>query len=325
MKYLLFLCLGISQTYCLPTSDGSTATEPLFVKMQGPDGLDIFEPYQRDNLTQWKPDSTFYEGVPMVEKQTVINGETLIYQDFNISALTLEQFKKYIMSTPDFFDSHGSIIFSDEDAQAYREFMIAAENHGDTGVAMPLNLTKRDSLPATDCSDSNMFCRDKCLKLVQRGVVQSTNDDVYGDYHYDSDSFCGTGSITKTVSVTDVSGVTIGGTGQIPGFGKGWTKLVSTFFNTFGFNIGNTPDSVTTAIGYTGNCGSGNVCFLWHRPHFTVNKGVIINQTEYIDAFTQKTCQNPDTTPYEAHIMHEESDGGGAGKLLSPRSVTKLK
>ena len=95
--------------------------------------------------------------------------------------------------------------------------MIAAENRGDTSVAIPLNLTKRDSLPATDCSDSNMLCKDKCLKLVQRGVVQSTNDDVYGSYHYDSDSFCGSGSITKTVSVTDVSGITIGGSGQIPG------------------------------------------------------------------------------------------------------------
>ncbi|KAL5365847.1 hypothetical protein BJX96DRAFT_182004 [Aspergillus floccosus] len=272
--------------------------EPLFVKTQGPDGLDIFEPYHRFNLTQWKPDSTFYEDVPMVEKKTVINGETLIYQDFNTSALTLGQFKKYIMSTPDFFDSHGSIIL-----------MIAAENHWDTSVTIPLNLTKRDSLPATDSFDSNMFCSDKCLKLVQRGVVRSKNPDVYGSYHYDSDSFCGSGSITKTVSVTDVSGITIGGSGHIPGFGKGWTKLVSTVI------------SVTTAIGYTGNCGPRNVCFLWHRPHYIVNKGVIVS----VDAFTQKTCRSPETTPYEAHIMHEEADAGGAGKLLSSRSVAKLK
>lgn len=120
MQHLLFLCLAISQAYGLSTSEGSTAIEPLFVKSQGPGGVDTFEPYQRFNLTQWKPDNTFYEGVPMVEKQTVVNGETLIYQDFNISALTLEQFKMYIMSTPDFRDSHGNILVSDEDSQKYR-------------------------------------------------------------------------------------------------------------------------------------------------------------------------------------------------------------
>jgi hypothetical protein len=93
---------------------------------------------------------------------------------------------------------------------------MAAEKDGNTSISMPLELIKRDTAPAVECSDSQMFCRDGCINYVQRGVVQSTNPDVYGSYHYDSDSLCGTGSITKTVSVTHVSDVTIGGTGQIP-------------------------------------------------------------------------------------------------------------
>lgn len=93
--------------------------------------------------------------------------------------------------------------------------MIAAESR-DTSIVMPLDLIKRDFAPGVECSDSQMFCRDSCIKYVQRGVQQSTNRNVYGYYHYDSDSFCGTGSISKTVTVTHVSGVTIGGTGQIP-------------------------------------------------------------------------------------------------------------
>jgi hypothetical protein len=93
--------------------------------------------------------------------------------------------------------------------------MIAAES-SDTSIVMPLDLIKRDFAPGVECSDSQMFCRDSCIKYVHRGVQQSINRNVYGYYHYDSDSFCGTGSITKTVTVTHVSGVTIGGTGQIP-------------------------------------------------------------------------------------------------------------
>ena len=117
---LLILSLAISQVSGLSITERSTEIEPLFVKMPGSDGQDSFVPYQRFNFSQWKPDGTLYEGVPMVEKQIVVNGETLTYQDFNISALTLEQFKTYIMSTPDFRDSHGNVVFSDESAQKYR-------------------------------------------------------------------------------------------------------------------------------------------------------------------------------------------------------------
>jgi hypothetical protein len=120
MQHLLILCLAISQTYGLSLTERSTVVEPLFVKTRGSDSQDSFEPYQRFNFSQWKPDSTLYEGVLMVEKQTVVNGETLTYQDFNVSALTFEQFKMYIMSTPEFRDSDGNIAFSDKAAQEYR-------------------------------------------------------------------------------------------------------------------------------------------------------------------------------------------------------------
>lgn len=39
-------------------------------------------------------------------------------------------------------------------------------------------------------------------------------------------------------------------------------------------------------------------------------------QTQFLDAFSGKTCQNPEVTPFDAHIMHRESDAGGAGKFL---------
>jgi hypothetical protein len=120
MINLLILSLAISQVSGLSITERSTVIEPLFVKTPGSDGQDSFAPYQRFNFSQWKPDRTLYEGVPMAEKQIVVNGKTLTYQDFNISALTLEQFKTYIMSTPDFRDSHGNIVFSDEAAQKYR-------------------------------------------------------------------------------------------------------------------------------------------------------------------------------------------------------------
>lgn len=64
--------------------------------------------------------------------------------------------------------------------------------------------------------DDRLRCSSSCTNLISRGVRQSINNNVYGNYHYVSDAQCGTGSVTKTVSVTHVSGVTIGGTGQIP-------------------------------------------------------------------------------------------------------------
>src|SRR4051794_30441443 len=123
MLPLLVVSLAIGQIHGHPITghfEGLEPYPPLFVKALGQNNTPLFEPYDRFNYSHWKPDSSLYGDVLMVEKQTTVNGETITYQDFNISALTLEQFKQYIMSTPDFVNPDGSFIYSDLEAQKYR-------------------------------------------------------------------------------------------------------------------------------------------------------------------------------------------------------------
>ncbi|KAL0942933.1 uncharacterized protein CTRU02_200819 [Colletotrichum truncatum] len=304
-SFVLALAFG----HLVAASEASPGSETqLFVK-NGNGNDASYEPWKAFDYESWTPDNSLYKDVPMVEKHTVIDGKDFVYQDFDISALSLDQFKEHVMATSDFRDDQGNLVSSDQGAQAYQETLIASAVDANTSIALPSHIDKR-AFPDGCFYDSRLHCNSACTKLISRGVRQSINSNVYGYYHYQSGSLCGTGSITKTVSVTHVSGVTIGGSGQIPGFGKGWTKVLSTFFSTFGLTISHTPDSVTTAISYAGTCGPFNVCFLWERPHFSVDKGVVV--TQHIDVNTNKACSNPTVTPYEAHVVHTESDPGGA-------------
>ncbi|KZL88270.1 hypothetical protein CI238_01229 [Colletotrichum incanum] len=284
------------------------AITPLFIKSLNDNGT-TFEPYDAFDYQTWTPDNSLYEDVPLLEYRVTVDGKQLIYQDFNISALNLEQFKEHYMGLPQFFDADGNFIPSVEEVQAYQASLIAHADDPDATVDVPTHLTKR-AFPDMCFYDDRLRCSSSCTNLISRGVRQSVNDNVYGYYHYQSDAQCGTGSITKTVSVTHTSGVTIGGSGQIPGFGKGWTKAASKFLSVFGLTVGHVPDSVTTGISYSGNCGPFNVCFLWERPHFRVDKGVIV--TQHIDVNSKRACSSPTVTPYEVHIMHDRSDPGGA-------------
>ncbi|WYZ35696.1 hypothetical protein EsH8_X_000343 [Colletotrichum jinshuiense] len=306
----LFLTLAIGQVHGLvaPAAVDSAPNEAtaLFVK-DGSNGT--LKPYDAFDYPNWAPEASLYGELPMVEKHTVVDGKQLVYQDFNISALSADQFREHFMGQPKFYDSDGKFVPSAEEVKAYQASLVAREDDPEAVIAVPEHLTKR-AWPDVCFYSAKWRCSSTCTDLISRGVRQSVNNDVYGYYHYVSDSQCGTGAITKTVSVTHTSGVTIGGTGQIPGWGKGWTKLASTFFNTFGFSVGRTPDSVTTGISYSGNCGPFNVCFLWERPHFRVDKGVIV--TQHIDVNSKRACTNPTVTPYEAHIMHTQADPAGA-------------
>ncbi|TDZ40501.1 hypothetical protein CTRI78_v010284 [Colletotrichum trifolii] len=313
MFRLLSIALTFGHVYArvvarLDATQDTATPSPLFTKeRQG--NITTFKPYDVFDYNQWTPESTIYDGLNMVEKKITVDGKQLTYQDFNISALTLEQFKFHYMNLPEYFDAKGNFIPTQAEVKAYQESLLAHADNPDAAIDLPTDhVGKR--VPDMCYYDSRLHCSESCTNLVSRGVRQSINNNVYGYYHYVSDAQCGTGSITKTVSVTHVSGVTIGGSGQIPGFGKGWVKNASKFLSTFGIAIGNTPDSVTTGISYSGTCGAFNVCFLWERPHFSVDKGVIV--TQHIDANTKRACQAPTVTPYELHIMHEKEDAGGA-------------
>jgi hypothetical protein len=88
------------------------ASSPMFIK----DSNGEFKPY----ANEWKPDPSLYDGLPMVEKTTEVDGKLLVYQDFNISALSVEHFKTHYMNTPDFHDKDGNFIPSDEEVKAYQ-------------------------------------------------------------------------------------------------------------------------------------------------------------------------------------------------------------
>ena len=90
--------------------------------------------------------------------------------------------------------------------------MVARAENANTSIAMP-KLGKRDPF----CSQYDSQCSSDCLQMVYRSILQTVNEDVYGYYHYLSDTFCGTGSISQTYEATYSSGVTLGGYGQIPG------------------------------------------------------------------------------------------------------------
>ncbi|KAF5017595.1 hypothetical protein F66182_10459 [Fusarium sp. NRRL 66182] len=280
---------------------------PLFVKDGTKDG---FKPYQAFNYPGWVPEPSFYEGLAMVEKTVEVDGQKLVYQDFNVSALGLEDFKAHFMGAEQFYDAKGKFMPSDEEAKAYHASLIAHEEDPDAELVLPNHLQKKA------CRYTGDRCTPTCTNFVSRGVRQTANTDVYGAYHYVSEPLCGTGSISKSVPITHVSGITLGGYAQIPGFGKGWVKAVSTFFSTFGFFPSKGADtltvhlSMTTSVAYSSNCGPFNVCFLWERPHFTVDKGVVI--TQFIDVGSKRSCKRPQITPYEAHIMHNVNDPGGA-------------
>ncbi|KAF5574196.1 hypothetical protein FPCIR_13693 [Fusarium pseudocircinatum] len=296
----LVLALAISQAHCLVTkavqaSASPNTTTPLFVK----DG-NGFKPYDAFDFEAWAPEPSFYKGLHMIETTIEVDGQKLTYQDFNMSSLSLEDFKTHVMNTENFQDASGKFLPTDAEVKAYhwitRKSLIANQEDPNAEIVLPKSLNKRA------CVYDGDRCSSQCTNLISRGIRQSLNTDVYGAYHYVSGSLCGTGSISKSVAVTHPSGITIGGYGQIPGFGKGWVKAVSTFFSTFGFSPSKAPDS--------GTCGPFNVCFLWERPHFSVDKGVIV--TQFIDVGSRRACRKPQITPYEAHIMHSESDAGGA-------------
>ncbi|KAK2757444.1 hypothetical protein CKAH01_05701 [Colletotrichum kahawae] len=317
MLRLLSLALAIShvQARVVTRLDSSqdTAT-PLFTKeVEG--NLTTYKPYDVFDYNHWTPESTLYDGLPMLEKQVTVDGKQLTYQDFNVSALTTEQFKTHYMNLPEYFDAKGNFIPTDAEVKTFQyvDSLIAHADDPDAAIDIPTSHVSKRAFPDMCFYDDRLRCSSSCTNLISRGVRQSFNNNVYGYYHYVSDAQCGTGSVTKTVSVTHVSGVTIGGTGQIPGFGKGWTKAASTFFSTFGLSIGHTPDSVTTGISYSGTCGAFNVCFLWERPHFSVDKGVVV--TQHIDVNSKRACTNPTVTPYEVHVMHESGDAGGSSTL----------
>ncbi|KAK1639683.1 hypothetical protein BDP81DRAFT_447323 [Colletotrichum phormii] len=260
--------------------------------------LPTYKPEEAFDYNKWTPDSALYEGLPMMDKQVQVDGKTLTYQDFNISALTTEQFKEHYMSLPEYFDSEGRFVPTDDEAKAYQASMVALASNPDADIHVPASHVSKRAFPDICFYDDRLRCSSSCTNYVYRGVRQSFNNNVYGYYHYVSDPQCG---ITKTVSVTHTSGVTISGTADIPMFGgkNTWTKAASTFLSTFGLSIGHTPDSVTTGISYAGTCGPINVCFLWERPHFSVDKGVIVTQP-------------PTVTPYEVHAVHTATDAGGA-------------
>ncbi|KAF5227619.1 hypothetical protein FANTH_14723 [Fusarium anthophilum] len=292
----LVLALAISQAHCLVTRavqerSSPNTTTPLYVK----DG-NGFKPYDAFDFKHWIPEPSFYNGLHMIETTIEVEGQKLTYQDFNMSSLSLEEFKTYVMNTESFQDASGKFLPTDAEAQAYHNSLIANQEDPNAEIVLPKSLNKRG------CVYDGDRCSSQCTNLISRGIRQSLNTDVYGYYHYVSGSLCGTGSISKSVSVTHPSGVSIGGYGTIPGFGKGWVKKVTTFFSTFGIFPTKGADS--------GTCGPFNVCFLWERPHFSVDKGVIV--TQFIDVGSRRACRKPQITPYEAHVMHTESDPGGA-------------
>ncbi|KAF4989618.1 hypothetical protein FDECE_14654 [Fusarium decemcellulare] len=300
----LIIALAFGQAHGLVAKAVATpanTTIPMFIKDSS---SGKFMPYDAFDYPKWVPQPSLYDGLPMVEKTIEVDGQTLVYQDFNISALGVGEFKAHYMNASEFYDANGKFIPSNGEVEAYQASLIAHEENPDAEVALPNHFSKRA------CVYDGDRCSSQCTNLISRGIRQSINTDVYGAYHYVSDSQCGTGSISKSVSVTHVSGVTLGGYAQIPGFGKGWVKAASTFFSTFGFSPSKGADSVTTGIIYAGNCGPFNVCFLWERPHFSVDKGVIV--TQFIDVGSKRACRKPQVTPYEAHIMHSEKDPGGA-------------
>ncbi|KAJ6046973.1 uncharacterized protein N7446_011807 [Penicillium canescens] len=270
---LLHLGVRIAHGYPSPVHQQSAETAPsLFLKSLSESNETVFTPYKSLDYGRWRPDSTVYDGVPMVEKHAVVDGKNLTYQDFDIRALTTEQVKKYLMSTPEFFNSQGKPSYTLEDVEKYRHSLISGDRS--MTIAVPSRYAKR-ILPHT------------------------------------TDVEC---SITKSVSVTSASGVNIGGSDNIPGLGKGWTGALTKFLSTFGLSTSHNSDTVTTSISYSGTCGPHNVCFLWERPHFTVEQGVIT--TQEFDIATNKACGSPSVTPFEAHIMHQDSDAGGAGMYL---------
>ncbi|KAL0931266.1 uncharacterized protein CTRU02_214001 [Colletotrichum truncatum] len=316
---IVALALALCQVHGFPTATSEATQEastPLFLKVINGSN-ESFEPYNPFDYQQWAPDGSLYADVPMLEKQMTVDGQQVTYQDFNISALSLEQFKEHFMGLPQFVDADGKFVPSDEEVKAYRHSasLIAHEGNPDAIIQAPAHVAKRD-FPDACFYDNSARCASYCTNLISRGVLQTRNNNVYGYYHYVSDAQCGSGSISKTVSVTHTSGVTIGGSGNIPGFGKGWTKAISTFLSTFSLSVSHSPNSVTTGITYSGTCGPFNVCFLWERPHFRVDKGVIV--TEHIDINSGRTCSPPTVTPYEAHIMHDNSDPGGASTSILP-------
>ncbi|OHE90832.1 hypothetical protein CORC01_13876 [Colletotrichum orchidophilum] len=314
MLRLLSLALAFGQVHggVVARVDSSPNAASSLLERDLESSLPAYKPEEFSDYHKWTPDSTLYEGLPLLEKQVTVDGKQLTYQDFNISALTTEQFKQHYMSIPQFFDSEGKFIPSGDEVESYHASLIALESNPDAGIALPTKHVSKRAFPDACFYDDSLRCSSSCTDYISRGVRQSFNNNVYGYYHYVSDPQCGVGSISRTVSVTHSSGVSIGGSGSIPGFGadNSLLKAASTFLSTFGLTIGHTPDSVTTGISYSGNCGAFNVCFLWERPHFSVDKGVIV--TEQIDANSKRTCASPTITPYEVHTMHTDQDAGGA-------------
>ncbi|KAJ6045630.1 uncharacterized protein N7446_012494 [Penicillium canescens] len=118
---LLHLGVRIAHGYPSPARQQIAETAPsLFLKTLSESNETVFTPYKSLDYGRWQPDSTVYDGVPMVEKHAVVDGKNLTYQDFDIPALTTEQIRKYLMSTPEFFNSHGKLSYTLEDVEKYR-------------------------------------------------------------------------------------------------------------------------------------------------------------------------------------------------------------
>jgi len=123
LSLFILLHLGIRIAHGYPSTAHSQSAETppsLFLKTLSEANETVFTPYKSLDYGQWKPDSTVYDGVPMVEKHAVVDGKNLTYQDFDIRALTTEQVKKYLKPTPEFFNSKGKPSYTLEDVEKYR-------------------------------------------------------------------------------------------------------------------------------------------------------------------------------------------------------------
>ncbi|GAB7336413.1 hypothetical protein MBLNU13_g09129t2 [Cladosporium sp. NU13] len=79
-----------------------------------------FKPYEAFNYTDWLPDASLYSELPMVEKYMEVDGQQLTYQDFNVSALSVEQFKEHFMNLPQFFDGKGNLVPTVDAVKSYQ-------------------------------------------------------------------------------------------------------------------------------------------------------------------------------------------------------------
>lgn len=122
MFHRLVLALALGQVHGLVLDRAAAPTDgdntiPMYVK-DGKTG--VFKPYQPFNYPDWVPDVSLYDELPMIGTTMTVDGKELVYQDFNISALSLEQFKQHFMNLPQFLDANGNFVPSTDEVKAYQ-------------------------------------------------------------------------------------------------------------------------------------------------------------------------------------------------------------